>query len=120
MIIVVSLAKSDKGSEDVIFGRMSIIERLISKIMSKRVDTESGMVNKDKSTNPGKVKSTSPISPEKTGDGSGDKESHDEDDESVVLVLHANEFIRVEIGDIGSTDAFWVLFENHPAEMGIH
>jgi hypothetical protein len=64
MVIVVSLAECDEGGENVIFGGMSVVEGLITKPMGKRVDTESGMVNKDKSTDTGEVKSTSPITPE--------------------------------------------------------
>jgi hypothetical protein len=41
MEVVVSFAQSDQGSEDMITGRVAIIERLVSEPMGKGVDTES-------------------------------------------------------------------------------
>ena len=120
MVVVVSFTKSDECGEDVVSWGMSVIERLIAEPVGKRVDAERSVVDKDKSADTGIVKSTSPVTPTETSDDSGNKEAHDEDDDSVVLVLHADEDIRVEIGDICTSDSFGVLFEDHPTEMRVH
>jgi len=103
-----------------VFGRVSVIEWLISEPMCKGVDAEGGMVYEDEPGDTSIVETTSPITPEEPGNSSRKEEAHEENDYSVVLVLHADELVGVEIGDIGSTNAFGVLLEDHPTEMGIH
>jgi len=120
VVVVVSFAESDECGEDVVSWGMSVIERLIAEPVGKRVDAECSVVDKDESADSGVVKSTSPVTPTNASNESGDQEAHDEDDESVVLVLQADEDIRVEIRDIGTSDTFGVLLEDHPSEMCVH
>lgn len=120
VVVVVTFAESDECGDDVVSWRVSVIEGLVAEVMGKGVDAECGMVDKDESADTGVKESTSPVTPTKTSNDSGEEESHGEDNDSVVLVLHADELVGVEIGDIGSTNAFGVLLEDHPTEMGIH
>jgi hypothetical protein len=120
VVVVVSFAECDKSGDDVVAGRMSVVKGLVTEIVCKRVDTECGVVNKDESANSGVEESTSPIPPKQTSNGSRDKETHDEDDKSVVLVLRADERVRVEIGNVCAANTFGILLENHPAEMSVH
>lgn len=78
------------------------------------------MVNRHKSPDSSIIETSSPITPEQSSDKSRGQKSHDENDESVVLVLHSNEDVRVEIGDVGAAYTFGVLFEKHPTEMSVH
>lgn len=120
VVVVVSLAESDKGGEDVISRGMSIVKGLVTKPVGKRVDAEGGVVDKDETGDSGVVETPSPITPEQTSNGSREEEAHNEDNDAVILVLHTDKEIGVEIGDIGSSDALRVLFEDHPSEMSIH
>jgi hypothetical protein len=99
---------------------MSVVKGLVAEPVGKGVDAEGGVVDKDETADTGVVEPTSPITPAKTGNGGRDEEAHDEDDDAVVLVLHADKEVGVEIGDIGTADTLGVLLEEHPSEMSIH
>jgi hypothetical protein len=43
---VITLAKSNKGSDDVISRGVAVVERLVSKPVSQAVDTERGLLDK--------------------------------------------------------------------------
>src|SRR5271154_3188854 len=96
---------------------MSVIERLIAEPVGKGVDAKCGMVDKDESADTGVKESASPVTPTETSDESGEDKAHGKNNDPVVLVLHTDERIRVEIGDIGTTNTFGILFEDHPPEM---
>ena len=120
VVVVVSFTESDECGDDVVSWGMSVVEGLIAEVVGKGVDAECGMVDKDESADTGVKESTSPVTPTKTSNNSGKEEAHDEDNDSVVLVVHANEAIRVEICDICTTNTFGVLFQDHPTEMSVH
>ena len=120
VVVVVSLPKSDKGGEDVVSRGMSVVKGLVTEPVGKGVDAEGCVVDKDETADSGVVEPTSPIAPEQTGNSSGDEEAHDDDNDAVVLVLHTDKDVGVEIGDIGTSDPFRVLLEEHPSKMSIH
>jgi hypothetical protein len=120
VVVVVSFAESDECGDDVVSWRVSVIEGLVAEVMGKGVDAECGMVDKDESADTGVKESPSPVTPTKTSNDSGEEEAHGEDNDSVILVLHADEGIRIEIRDIGTANTFGVLFEDHPTEMSVH
>ena len=120
VVVVVTFAESYECGEDMISRRMSVVKGLVTEPVGKGVDAERCVMDKDKSTDTSVIKSTSPVTPRNTSNSSRHQKAHDEDNQSVVLVLHADEFIRVEICDIGSSDTFGVLLEDHPTEMSVH
>ena len=120
VIIVVSLAKSDKGGEDVVSRGMSVVKRLVTEPVGKGVDAEGCVVDNDETADTCVIEPTSPIIPEQTGNSSGDEEAHDDDNNAVVLMLHTDKNVGVEIGDIGTSDPLGVLLQEHPSEMSIH
>jgi hypothetical protein len=118
--VVVTLTKGDESSDDVVTGRVAIIERLITEPVGKRVDTEGGLLNEANTEDTSVDESTPPVTPAKTSDKSGESESHEENALDVVLVLPDNDGVLVEIGDIGTALSLRVLLEDHPAHVGIH
>jgi len=120
VIIVVSLAKSDKGGEDVVSRGMSVVKRLVTEPVGKGVDAEGCVVDNDETADTCVIEPTSPIIPEQTGNSSGDEEAHDDDNNAVVLVLYTDKNVRVEIGDIRTPNPLGILLEEHPSEMSIH
>jgi len=80
VVVVVSLAESDKGGDDVVFGRVSVVEGLVAEPVGKRVDAEGGVVDKDKSADTSVDESASPVTPTDTGNGSRYEETHDNND----------------------------------------
>ena len=45
--VVVSFTKGDEGGDDVVTGRVAVIERLLAEPVGKRVDAEGGLLNKE-------------------------------------------------------------------------
>jgi hypothetical protein len=118
--VVVSLAKGDKSGDDVITGRVAIIERLVSEPVSKRVDTESSLLDEANAEDTGIDQTTPPVTPTKTSDESREGKSHEKNRLDVVLVLPDNNGVLVEIGDIGSALALRVLLQDHPSHVRVH
>ncbi|KAI6759232.1 hypothetical protein HG530_009912 [Fusarium avenaceum] len=110
----------DKSSDDVITGRVAVIERLVSEPVSKRVDTESSLLDEANTEDTGIDQTTPPVTPTKTSDESREGKSHEENRLDVVLVLPDNNGVLVEIGDIGSALALRVLLQDHPSHVRVH
>jgi hypothetical protein len=118
--VVVSLTKGDKSGDDVITGRVAVIERLVSEPVSKRVDTESSLLDEANTEDTGIDQATPPVTPTKTSDESREGKSHEENRLDVVLVLPDNNGVLVEIGDIGSALSLRVLLQDHPSHVRVH
>jgi len=63
MEVMVSFAKSDKGSDNVIARRVTVVKWLVSEPMGKRVDTEGCLLHKENPEDAGVDKPTKPITP---------------------------------------------------------
>jgi hypothetical protein len=118
--VVVTLTKGDESSDDVVTGRVAVVERLVTEPVGKRVDTEGGLLNEANTEDTSVDEATPPVTPAKASDESRETESHEENALDVVLVLPDNDSVLVEIGDIGTALSLGVLLEDHPAHVGVH
>jgi hypothetical protein len=91
--VVVTFPNCDKGGNDVIPWGVFVVKGSLSEPVSQRVHTESRVVNKQQSSGPSVEKSTSPISPSKSSDESGEEESHTEDQRQIPTMLPSDDLI---------------------------
>ena len=117
--VVVSLTEGNESGDDVITGRVSVVEGLVSEPVGKGVDTEGSLLDKANSKNTGVDEATKPVTPAETSNDSGEDQAHGENALDVVAVLPDDNGVLVEIGDVGSALALRVLLEDHPADVGI-
>ena len=117
--VVVTLTKSDKSSDDVITGRVAVIEWLITKPMCQRVDTEGGLLDEEDSENTSVDESAHPISPSKTSDEAREDHAHEDDGLDVVAMLPDNDWVIIQIGDISTANSLRVLLHDHPANVRV-
>jgi hypothetical protein len=118
--VVVSLTKGDESSDDVVTGRVAVVERLVTEPVGKRVDTEGGLLNEANAEDTSVDETTPPVTPTQASDESRESESHEENALDVVLVLPDNDGVLIEIGDVGTALSLRVLLEDHPAHVGVH
>ena len=119
MEIVVSFAESDEGSDDVIPGRVAIVEWLVTEPMSQGVDAKGSLLDEEDAQNATIDKAAEPIAPSKATYERRKDETHEEHDFQVVSVLPDNDGVFIEIRDIGAANAFGVLFHEHPAKVRV-
>jgi hypothetical protein len=119
MEVVVTLAESDDGSDNVITGRVAVVEWLITKPMCQRVDTECSLLNEEDPQNSGVDETTEPISPSESRDEGWEDHAHEDDRLEVVSMLPDNDGVVIQIRDVGAADTLWVLFHDHPSDMGV-
>ena len=117
--VVVSLTKSGDGGDEVISWRVTIIEWLVTQPVSKRVDAESGLLDNEDAEDTSVDKSSLPVSPSKTADKHREDHSHEDDGLDVIAVLPNDDWVIVQVGDVGSANALWVLLHDHPSEVGV-
>jgi hypothetical protein len=117
--VVVTLAESDDGGDDVITGRVAVVERLVTEPVGKGVDTEGSLLNEEDTEDTGVDETTEPVAPAETGDESRESETHTEDDLKVVLVLPDDDGVVVEVRDVGTANSLGVLLHEHPAEVRV-
>lgn len=118
--IVVSFSKSDQGSQDVVTWGVAVIEWLVTKPMSKGIDTEGGLLNEEDTEDATIDESTEPVTPAETCNKGWEDQTHEEDDLEVVSVLPDDDGIFVEIRDVCSANSFRVLLHDHPSEVRVH
>jgi len=94
---VVSFTESDKSGEDVVAGRVAVVEWLVTKPVSKGVDTERRLLNNSDTKNTGVYEATDPVVPQKSSDCRGHDKTHGEDDCEVVLMLPSDNGRLVEV-----------------------
>ena len=119
MKVVVSFAKSDEGGDDVIPGRVAVIEWLVTEPMSQGVDAKGSLLDEEDAQNAAIDEATEPIAPSKATYERGKDETHEEHDFQVVSVLPDNDGVFIEIRDVGAANAFRVLFHEHPAKVRV-
>jgi len=119
MEVMISFAKSDKGSDDVIAGRVTVVKWLVSEPMSKRVDTEGCLLHKENPEDAGVDKSTNPITPAQSSNEARKDETHEDHNSKIVLVLPDNNGVLVQVRNIGTSNTLRVLLKNHPSHMGV-
>lgn len=117
--VVVSLSESDKGGEDVVTGRVSVVERLVTEPVGDRVDAERGLLDEADSKDTSIDEATGPVTPTETSDDGGKDQAHEKHALDVVAVLPDDNGIFVEIADVGSALALRILLENHPSEVRV-
>ena len=117
--VVVTLAKSDKCSDDVVPGAVAVVEWLVAEPVGKRVDAEGGLLDEEDAEDTGVDEATHPVTPEETSDSRREDETHEDDGLDVVLVLPDDDRVLVQVGDVGAADALGVLLHDHPAEMAV-
>lgn len=117
--VVVSFAKGDEGSDDVVSRAVAVIKRLLAKPVGETVDAEGGLLDNKHTQDSGVDEATEPVAPAKTGDEGGEDESHEDDALHEVPVLPDNDGILVQVGDVGTTDSLGVLLHDHPANVAV-
>jgi hypothetical protein len=117
--VVVALTESDKSSDDVITGAVAVVEGLVTKPVSKGVDTEGGLLDEEDTENTSVDEASKPVTPAETCDKSREDEAHEENDLEVVLVLPDDNGVVIEIGDVGAANSLGVLLHEHPAEVRV-
>ena len=117
--VVVSFTKGDKGGEDVVAWRVTVVEWLVTEPVSKRVNTEGGLLDNSDTKDTSVDEATNPIVPQKACNCRGQKKTHGEDDGEVVLVLPSDNGRLVEVGDISASDTLGVLLHEHPAKVRV-
>jgi DNA replication initiation complex subunit (GINS family) len=117
--VVITLAKSDESCDEVITGRVAVIEGLVTEPVSQRVDAESSLLNEADTENASVNETTKPVIEHETTEAGGEDKTHEDDTLQVVLVLPNDDGVLVEISDIGTASTLRVLLEHHPSEVRV-
>ncbi len=117
--VVITLTKSDKSSDYVVTGRVAVVEWLVTEPVGQGVDTEGGLLDEEDSENASVDETTHPVSPSKTSDEAREDHSHKDNGLDVVAMLPNNDRVIVQVRDIGTTNALWVLLHDHPSDVGV-
>lgn len=117
--VVVALTESNESGDDVIPGRVAVVEGLVTEPVSKRVDAEGGLLDEEDAENARVDESTLPVTPAQASDNAGEANRHKEDDWDVVLVLEDDDGILVQVGNVGAANALGVLLHDHPSQVRV-
>ena len=117
--VVVPFTESYKSRDDVVARRVPVVERLVTKPMSERVDTECGLLDEEDAQDACIDEATVPVTPAQPCHGHGEYETHEEDDLEVVLVLPYDDWVFVQVADVSTADSLWVLPHQHPAKVAV-
>jgi hypothetical protein len=77
-------------------------------------------LDEEDAENSGINKTSFPISPAQSGNEATEYQSHENDTLNIIPVLPNNDSIIVQVGNIGTADAFRVLLQDNPAQMRVH
>lgn len=116
---MVSFAEGDEGGDDMVSGRVAVVEGLVTEPVGKGVDAEGGLLDEEDAEDAGIDESAHPVAPSETADERREDETHGDDDLDVVLVLPDDDGVLVQVGDVSTTDALGVLLHDHPADVGV-
>ncbi len=119
MEVVVAFSERDEGGNDVVTGRVAVIERLVAEPVSERVDAESGLLDEEDAEDSGVEETAEPVAPTKAAREQGEKKAHDYDDFEVVAVLPNDDRVLIEIGNIGTANTLGILLHQHPPKVGV-
>jgi len=117
--IVVTLTKSDKSSDNMITGRVAVVEWLVAEPMSQGIDTEGGLLDEEDSEDTSVDESTHPVSPSKTSHEAREYHAHEDDGLDVVAMLPDDDRVIIQIGDIGAANSLRVLLHDHPSDVRV-
>lgn len=117
--VVVALAESDQSGDNVVTGRVAVIEGLVSEPVGEGVDAEGGLLDEEDTQDAGVDETTEPVTPAETSNQHGNDETHGEDDLEVVAVLPDDDGVLVQVGNVGAADPLRVLLHDHPAQVGV-
>lgn len=120
MEVVVAFSEGDDGSDEMITGRVAVVEWLVSEPVSKRVDAEGCLLDDEDSENSSVDEAAHPVTPSEAADEHREDHAHGDHGLDVVAVLPDDNRVLVEIGDVGTADTLGVLLHDHPAEMRVH
>jgi hypothetical protein len=81
------------------------------------VDAEGGWLNEEDPENASVDETTHPVSPPKTSDKAREDHAHEDNGLDVVAMLPNNDWVIVQVRDIGTTNALWVLLHDHPSDV---
>ena len=110
--------KGDQGREDMISRSVTIIKGGITQPMRQRVHTERRMMDHKLTDDATVDESTPVITPSQTGDQGWDTERHERSKPKELVVLEADEFVGLQVRDIGPADCPRILTDQHPKDMG--
>ena len=99
--------------------RVAVVKWLVTEPVSQAVDAEGGLLDEEDSEDASIDKATHPVTPAESGDEHGKSETHEENDLQVVSMLPDNNWILVEIADIGAANTLWVLLHDHPSDVRV-
>ena len=117
--VVVTLAESDESGDNMVTRRVAVVEWLVTKPMGQRVDAEGGLLDEEDSENSSVDESTLPVSPSKTSDKAREDHAHEYESLDIVAMLPNNNWIIIQIRNVRSPNALWVLLHDHPSEMRV-
>ena len=99
--------------------RVAVVKGLIADPVSERVNAESSLLDEADSQNTSIDITADPVAPAEPTDKSWEHETHSHDTLEVIAMLPDDDWIFVEVGDVGATDALRVLLHDQPADVGV-
>lgn len=119
MEVVVAFSKCDEGCDDVVTGRVAIIERLVAEPVSERVDAKSGLLDEEDAEDSAVEEAAEPVAPAEAAGKHREEKAHDYNDFEVVAVLPNDDRVFIEVGNVGTANTLGVLLHQHPPQMGV-
>lgn len=119
MEVVVAFTEGGEGSDDMVARRVAVIEWLVTKPVSQRVDAECGLLDEKDAKDAGIDESAKVVSPSQTCDKGREDKTHEQNDLEVVSMLPHDHKVLVEVRNICSTDSLGVLLHDHPPKVRI-
>jgi len=113
--IMVALAESDQGGNNMVSGTVAVVERLVTEPVGKRVDAEGGLLDEEDAEDTSVDISTHPIAPADASHKGWEYQTHEEHNLEIVAVLPDDDRVFIEISYISTANAFRILFHDHPA-----
>jgi len=88
--VVVTFSQSDESSNDVVTGRVTVVEWLVTEPVSQGVDAEGSLLNEEDSKNSSVDESAHPVTPSETSNETREDHAHENDGLDVVAMLPDN------------------------------
>ena len=115
--VMIPFTKSDKSSDEMVARTVTIVERLVPKLVGKGIHTEGSLLDEEYTEDASIDEATEPVIPAETCHECWKNETHEQYHDEVMFMLPDDNHVIVEIGDIGATDSFWVLLYEHPPKV---
>mmetsp|Transcript_22158 Transcript_22158/g.38305 ORF Transcript_22158/g.38305 Transcript_22158/m.38305 type:complete len:200 (-) Transcript_22158:586-1185(-) len=117
VVVVVSLTKSQEGGDDGVKGGVLLGERLLTEVMSDRVDAKRCLVHEEHASKAGVDKGAPEIIESKVSNGAREHKRKGDGNREVVLMLPHDHLVLVKVGNINSSRLPSLLLENHPSDV---